>query len=558
MVNCFFICIFSGEVLPGGANYFSLKPLFINEYMLVTSKILDRETVPEYNLTIRVQDKGEILSHSASIKLRIVVTDENDNPPSFNQTRFVAKIPENNNIGQLVTQVTATDKDIGDNAKIRYHIPPPHDIAFRINPKTGVITTRTTFDREETESIDVKVIASDSGEVSKVTSTTVRVTFIDENDNAPIMESKYYSFILKENEPISTLIGSVHASDIDKGKNGEIVYSFDSTVLEFSIDPVTGGIYTNRKLDREKQEIYKFIVRASDKGEPERYDKANITVYIEDINDNIPVIIFPSGSDNVVFIPETAPAGRSVCVVTAYDEDEGEDARITFDIMDGNGYQIFKINPRSGEIVTTRPLRSDWVGLHKLILSVKDNGIPQNVAMTVLNVIIHPGNSTTNETMMYLLSLHLQDDVDEVPVAQPGNLLLIIVMAAVSAILITAVIILIIMYHRKSRENLAYNVRTEAQRIFQGLKRRKPSSGSDLEEGQGGFEDAGGGSIGSHRSEAAGSAGTRSTHSGRSEAERSDSVMTGNFSWVFNSRNPSNAGSAQSSVSHRFDLGPLK
>ncbi|XP_014665412.1 PREDICTED: protocadherin-11 X-linked-like, partial [Priapulus caudatus] len=481
----------TGEILPGGADYFSLKPLFVNEYMLVTSKLLDREAMPEYNLTIRVRDMGEP-SRSSSVVLRVVVTDENDNPPSFNQSLFVARVAENNDVGQVVARVVATDRDEGLNAKMRYHIPPPHDIAFGINPLTGVITTRARFDREETPSIDVKVIASDSGDPPRLASTVVRVQFADVNDNAPQMKRKFYSFTLDENEPISTLVGSVQATDADVGDNGAVVYSFDTAVLEFSIDPVTGGIYTNRKLDREKKDTYTFVVRASDRGESPRHDRSNVTVYISDTNDNIPVIIFPSGSDNVVFLPETAPAGKSVCVATAYDEDEGEDGRLSFDIMDGNGYSIFRINEVSGEIVTTRALRGDWIGLHKLILSARDNGTPQNVAMTVLNVIIHPGNATTNETLMYLLSLHLKEDVDEVPLARPGNVMLMIIMACVSAALIAAVIILVIMYRRKSRENLAYNVRTEAQRIFQGLKRRKASSASDIEDGQGGFDDGGG------------------------------------------------------------------
>lgn len=52
--------------------------------------------------------------------IRVIVQDVNDHSPQFQQQNYVAYIDENSPIGYSVTQLTATDSDIGLNAKIKY------------------------------------------------------------------------------------------------------------------------------------------------------------------------------------------------------------------------------------------------------------------------------------------------------------------------------------------------------------------------------------------------------------------------------------------------------
>ena len=77
---------------------------------------------------------------TSSLDLDIVVLDVNDNPPEFEQTTYLASIPESAAIGQRVTRIQATSRDTGINAKISYYIQAGNDKnTFTIDPKTGTV-----------------------------------------------------------------------------------------------------------------------------------------------------------------------------------------------------------------------------------------------------------------------------------------------------------------------------------------------------------------------------------------------------------------------------------
>lgn len=64
------------------------------------------------------------------------------------------------------------------------------------------------------------------------------------------------------------MVCQVSATDTDEGQNSEIIYSFLNTQDFFTIDNITGEIYTKGSLDHEIQSIYNvsiaFIVYTCD------------------------------------------------------------------------------------------------------------------------------------------------------------------------------------------------------------------------------------------------------------------------------------------------------
>ncbi|XP_029297700.1 protocadherin gamma-A4-like [Cottoperca gobio] len=92
-----------------------------NYYMLVTDGILDRELQPEYNITVTATDAGSPSLSSVKV-LTIVVTDINDNLPTFTQSEYNANILENQPVGTFVMKVKAEDIDDGSNAKVLYQL----------------------------------------------------------------------------------------------------------------------------------------------------------------------------------------------------------------------------------------------------------------------------------------------------------------------------------------------------------------------------------------------------------------------------------------------------
>ena len=68
------------------------------------------------------------------------------------------------------------------------------------------------------------------------------ILVVNPNDYAPVFDSQSYSFILTEDQPPQTTVGSVRATDADDPTTpqGQIEYSLRSFEAEFSIHNETG------------------------------------------------------------------------------------------------------------------------------------------------------------------------------------------------------------------------------------------------------------------------------------------------------------------------------
>lgn len=85
-----------------------------------------------------------------------------------------------------------------------------------------MVTLRSPLDREITGHYSVPVVAKSS---KLLDHTTLEVTVLDENDNAPIFRpGSCYTLTVPENQELS-VVHTIVAGDLDDGKNGEIVYS---------------------------------------------------------------------------------------------------------------------------------------------------------------------------------------------------------------------------------------------------------------------------------------------------------------------------------------------
>ncbi|NXS84166.1 PCDGA protein, partial [Erpornis zantholeuca] len=165
---------------------FRLQSSHGNYYSVVTARELDREQVPEYNVTVRAADGGSpALQSSAVLSLRVL--DVNDNAPVFSQERYSARVAENNAAGALVLRVRATDADWGQNARVRYRLSEGNADAvsalFAIDSQSGEVRTAGPLDFEEKSRYTFGLEATDGGGLTDHCEVQIDVT--DENDNAP-------------------------------------------------------------------------------------------------------------------------------------------------------------------------------------------------------------------------------------------------------------------------------------------------------------------------------------------------------------------------------------
>ncbi|XP_042370828.1 protocadherin gamma-A3-like, partial [Plectropomus leopardus] len=168
---------------------FELKPSYKeNTFSVVTKGFLDREEVSHYVITIKATDCGEPpLSTFKTLKIQI--SDVNDNGPQFSQNPLQFYLSENNVAGASVFSVSATDKDVNENAAISYHIARQNDVTsfLNVNSDNGHISALKSFDFETLKTFQFQVVATDSGTPSLSNNVTVNVFILDQNDNAPVI-----------------------------------------------------------------------------------------------------------------------------------------------------------------------------------------------------------------------------------------------------------------------------------------------------------------------------------------------------------------------------------
>lgn len=189
--------------LQGGGGHFGLTTRDNIIYLVIVSLPLDREAQPNYTLSVVATDQGNPPLH-ASKMIYLKVTDINDNAPEFTKDVYYANVMEVADPDTSVIQVLAVDRDEGNNSAIVYSLSETldtHSHWFKINSRTGLISTRAHIDCETEPVPQLTVIAMDNGYPPMSSTATVLVTIHDVNDNEPIFDQSFYNVTVAENEP---------------------------------------------------------------------------------------------------------------------------------------------------------------------------------------------------------------------------------------------------------------------------------------------------------------------------------------------------------------------
>ncbi|DAA27384.1 TPA: protocadherin gamma subfamily A, 6-like [Bos taurus] len=286
---------------------FELEKSVDNYYRLVTSTVLDREQVSTYNITVTATDKG-IPPLSTEMLISLNVADINDNPPAFPHTSYSVYIPENNPRGASIFSVTAHDPDNRENAQVTYSLAEdtiqgvPLSSYISINSDTGILYALHSFDYEQFRDLQLRVIASDSGDPPLSSNVSLSIFVLDRNDNTPEIlypvlptdGSTGVELAPRSAEP-GYLVTKVVAVDRDSGQNAWLSYRLlkASEPGLFVVGLHTGEVRTARALlDRDalKQSL---VVAVQDHGQPPLSATVTLTVAVAD---SIPDVLADLGS----------------------------------------------------------------------------------------------------------------------------------------------------------------------------------------------------------------------------------------------------------------------
>ncbi|XP_029020487.2 LOW QUALITY PROTEIN: protocadherin Fat 2 [Betta splendens] len=353
---------------------------------LTLERELDFENRSSYNLTVRAVDHGlpRSLSSSCFVEIQVLDVNENLHRPVFSEFVYEAAVKEDAAVGTSVVMLTASDRDLGRDGVVRYHIYEGSGLGvFTINEETGVIRTTETLDRESVPHYWLSVYATDLGTEPQTTWTHVYLEVLDINDNAPELSQPMYFASVPENVEKVTSVVQVSAKDVDTSSDGKLSFQMlESYQTYFDIDPKTGVISTLSALDREDKPEHIIEVIVSDDGDPSLRSTATVVVQVLDSNDNRPK--FTDKLFHVKLLEQRNQAGRrEVCRMFARDDDEGSNAALTYTLQD-NGDERFEVDTVTG-IVTSHS--NFWPGNYTILtIKATDQGSPSRSSTVRLDV----------------------------------------------------------------------------------------------------------------------------------------------------------------------------
>ncbi|GFY52270.1 neural-cadherin [Trichonephila inaurata madagascariensis] len=203
----------------------------------------------------------------------------------------------------------------------------------------------------------------------------VVVHVVDRNRLVRFTQETYTGSVY-ENEPVGTVVEGLDRLFATSDPHHPMVYTFVSGNEEdaFSIVQPASNlstallIRTNRVLDREQQEIYDLVIRATDVEEANSAD-ASVTIVVDNLNDNAPV---PERTVYEFRIPEDLEMYSIVGNVSAYDAD-GD--RPVYHLV--SRHPVFAIIPKTGQIllIATPELKT-----YKLSIRTQDTAKPPRVS----------------------------------------------------------------------------------------------------------------------------------------------------------------------------------
>ncbi|KAK9403747.1 protocadherin beta-16-like [Crotalus adamanteus] len=347
----------------------------------------------------------------------------------------------------VVTVFSVRDQDSGDNSKTVCSV--DVNLPFVLKGTTNnfyQLVLQSPLDRETVTEYNITITAIDCGSPRLTSTRLINVQISDINDNPPLFEKPSYDMQIRENHIPGLLIGSVHAVDLDTEQNAKVTYSVlpgkgDGLLPTFiSLNSETGNLYALRSLDYEQIRGFRVIVRASDGGSPSLRSEVIVHIHIIDENDNAPFFLYPLQNNTSPcneLVPKSAEAGYLVTKVVAVDADSGQNSWLSYELLKATDPALFSIGAQNGEVKTRRALNERDTNKQRLVILVRDNGLPPQTSTALLNVLLVDGFS---DPFLRRVDVSVQEPEEDKTLTK----YLVICLAAVSFVFLVCIVVFIV------------------------------------------------------------------------------------------------------------------
>ncbi|KAE8591352.1 hypothetical protein XENTR_v10018418 [Xenopus tropicalis] len=339
---------------PGSKHYFAVDPDNGNVTLI---EELDREKQDEVEVIVSISDG----INKVSEKVRVLVTDANDESPEFLNTPYIVTVPEDTPPGSSIFKIEAVDKDTGSGGSITYIIQEMHSSKFTIDRHSGVLRLKAgmSLDFEKSRTHFVSVLAKDGGGKLRgknqvfTSTTTVTINVEDVQDSPPVfVGTPYYGYVYEDTTMGSEVL-TVMAYDGDRGNPNTINYSIvDGSDEAFTINNATGGITVIKNPNELKKEVYELKIQVSEitpEGDIVAHAFTVATVRVVDLNNHPPTFYGENGPQNrfELTMYEHPPEGEILrgLKITVNDSDQGANAKFNLRLVGPGG--IFRVVPQT-------------------------------------------------------------------------------------------------------------------------------------------------------------------------------------------------------------------
>ncbi|XP_061758299.1 neural-cadherin-like [Nerophis ophidion] len=348
----------NGKVTYGFMHKDSSLPAFSihpDTGTIVTARKFDREQQREYAVTVTATDQAAD-PLIGICQLNILIQDQNDNSPKFENLRYEYFLREDTMIGTSFLRVAAHDDDFGTNAAITYSMSSEQPEYLRVNPLTGWVFVNQPISQRTFITRDI--LATDGG--NRSSSVELSVTITNVKNQPPRWEEPRYAVVIPENTVRDTPIVNIRATS--PLGDPRVTYNLEDGMVPETNMPVRFYLTPNREdgsasilvaepLDYETTHNFILRVRAQTVAAVPLAAFTTVYVNLTDVNDNVP---FFTSSIYEASVTEGAPSGALVFQVSANDLDLGLNGKISYSLLEDRSgdHRFFRIQADSGAIYT--------------------------------------------------------------------------------------------------------------------------------------------------------------------------------------------------------------
>lgn len=301
----------------------SLKPISGSEVQQLTL------IIGVSNLAFPVRQKSPI-----PITVKIQIVPVNKHPPVISSDLTVS-IEENNGIGDLITTITAIDKDKGDDAVFKFSILGGNDDgAFNLSRNTGELRAAKMFDREERDLYALLIRISDSGVPVLHTTVTLTVVILERNEPPRIAWPKFFEVVsVMERLPIGATVFSIVQADSDHPSNRDNIFTLQTTPSNvLTIDRNSGKVSMVKIVylsDHPEGLSVITFATVRDRHDPTLFSTVRFTVQFTAIIHDPPILIIPAEID----ILENISIGSAILFVNTTTSRHSDESNLRYHIL---------------------------------------------------------------------------------------------------------------------------------------------------------------------------------------------------------------------------------